>query len=76
MLSYFDDPQNWEVMVKIRNFCHDTARNYRALAAGSTDNEVPIRTEDPVTGRVSNIDNPFVGHPFNFTETEVANNCP
>jgi hypothetical protein len=74
LFSFFD-PQNWELLVKVLNFCN-VNNSYSVFAAGATDVGVVLTVTDTTGGGGTvTITNPQ-GTPFEKRAIAMSNSCP
>lgn len=74
LFSFFG-PQNWELLVKLLNFCPTSENAYRIFAAGTTTVAVTINVSDQLRGGSATITNPQ-GANFANQVVPIPNSCP
>jgi hypothetical protein len=74
LFSFFG-PQNWELLVKVLNFCSPPDNAYRVFAAGTTTVGVTVTVIDQLRGGIATISNPL-NSSFQNQVVPIAGSCP
>jgi hypothetical protein len=74
-LFWFFNPQNWELQLKVLNFCNQAENAYRLFASGTTTVGVTVRVVDTLRGGSGTIVNP-IGSAFTNQVFNIPGSCP